>query len=571
MVKRLAVPIVILAAMLYCVPAFGAVAGTAHEQSIGDQGVCSACHIPHKALGARLWPQSMSGQEAVFGVVGSLCYYCHGTGGGAGLVNAVQIFAMDDTIGAFSHGRDVNQLPDPTGTMDTSLPYGGDSRFQCTTCHNVHDDTSKPFLQDDIDQLCARCHKLRQFVGGSDQAVQGAWGSGYYGTSNPGSHPMGTDVYGDSDSPANSPINITGAAVFTYAYGATSAHNLGGHLIDGATTPGSGAGVTCATCHSVHGVQTDADPPSGGTAPVANLLTIDQPTATGGFDNAQDGNGDPRNALCEGCHYTTATTIDASTGAAYGGSYRPNPGASAYTHPVDDLGASMEASVSAFPQYWPVSSSSATNVSPVPICESCHTPHPNANSNRANIVAASGTHILRAPEDDSLATYICFQCHDFTLGAGHHPSNVAMGRMGDSVIGNNDATLTCSDCHSGAHNWTTLGLGLDPQWEPAGNGRSRLSSVERVTAGASKECEDCHYNNNTIPCPTNNSTNGGGAVSHTWRTSTSYQDIGEGTHYLGTTTMDYALGSFGGSSFNATSDDWSGQGQANARWSRFDG
>ncbi|MBI5118244.1 hypothetical protein HZA56_17340, partial [Candidatus Poribacteria bacterium] len=46
---------------------------------------------------------------------------------------------------------------------------------------------------------------------------------------------------------------------------------------------------------------------------------------------------------------------------------------------------------------------------------------------------------------------------------------------------------------------------------------------------------------------------------------------GEGTHYLGTTTMDYALGSFGGSSFNATSDDWSGQGQANARWSRFDG
>ncbi len=581
MSKRLAVPILgvslALCVMMLCAaPAFGSVLGTAHDQAIGDQGTCSSCHIPHKALGARMWPLDMGGYSGAYGDVGALCYYCHGAGGGMVIADTVQNFVMSaGTDDDLTHGRDALMIPNGDAVDDT-LPHGGNNPFECTTCHNVHDDSNKPFLQDDIDVLCSRCHNNRLFVGGLPSQTQDAWGD-FYGADNPGSHPVGTDVWDDSDAPANSPIDMSGSAELTYVYDSgPTTHNLGGHLIDGVDNPASGNGITCVTCHAVHGVQLDSIYPLG-MAPVANLLTIDQPTANGG--SIKNGDGDPRNALCEACHGTDAgatATIDASTGVAYTGSLRVNPGSTIGTHPVDDLGAAGSASVGAFPAGWPVGSAAGTNVSPAPICESCHTPHPNANSGRASIFTASGTHILRGSEDDTSVDYVCTKCHTFAEGAGHHPSNVAMpeaGPIADSLIGNRDGTLTCGDCHeagSGAHNWAGAGVGLDPDWEPAGNGRG-LAADERVTAGASKECWDCHYKEGASDGPTANIDDDGSAVGHTWRTdSPSYQDIGSGTHFLGDTTMAYNLGNFGGA-FDATSDNWTGQGQANPRWSRFDG
>jgi nitrate/TMAO reductase-like tetraheme cytochrome c subunit len=185
------------------------------------------------------------------------------------------------------------------------------------------------------------------------------------------------------------------------------------------------------------------------------------------------------------------------------------------------------------------------------------------------MLASAGSHILRAAESDAdEATYLCLQCHDFDSdGAGHHPSNVPMGRMSSSLIGNQDPTLTCGDCHAaggGAHNWAGAGVGLDPQWVPAGNGRG-TRAVELNTASLSESCEDCHFGEDAMLTPlgpTNNSDDDGSLVTHTWGVdSPAYQDIGEGSHYLGATSMAYnstgALDLLG-------SDNWSGGG-----WSRF--
>ncbi|MBI5115453.1 hypothetical protein HZA56_03185, partial [Candidatus Poribacteria bacterium] len=437
---------------------------------------------------------------------------------------------------------------------------------------NVHDDTNRPFLRDDIDVLCARCHTERQFVNGVEQAVQGDWGSAYYGTGNPGSHPMGTDVYNDRDTPEDSPVNLTAAGVFTYSYGATGAYNLGGHLTDGGTTPGSGSGVTCVTCHAVHGVQPDSDPPAGGTPPVPNLLTIAQPTAGGAYGGSvYDGNGDPRNALCEGCHNEgTATTIDPATGLTYSGSYNPNPGAQGYTHPCDDLGASGSAGVAAFPTDWPEGSSPGANVDPGPICETCHTPHPNHNEPyRPTILSASGSPILRA-------TDVCGQCHGGGAGS-HHPAGVSMGSLSDSAIENGDGILNCGDCHGGAqqsaHNWQQPGsFNLDPDWEPnttggtnySDNGRTYEETTnKRFVPGSSKECADCHLSASPNPAP---------YAHHATGSETEYgeyQDTGTASHYLGDTNagaLNYANGNCpDGTAFNATTMDWPGGG-----WSRFD-
>ena len=570
MLKRTLLTIAVVAALMFSAPAFAAISGTAHEQAIGDQGDCSSCHIPHKALGASLWPVSMDSFADDFGVVGSLCYYCHGISGGANLPYAVQILIMDTTIGEFSHGRDPDRLTSPNDSVDGSLPYGDESPFQCTTCHEVHDDSNRPFLQDDIDVLCARCHDERQFVGGTAGPRQGDWGDAY-GLQNPGSHPMGTDVYDDID--LNSPVDIADAGVFNIPYGVSESYNLGGHLIDGGVNPGDGAGMTCVTCHAVHGSQLDYDPPGPGTRASRNLLVIPQPTEGGPYDgDVYNGAGDPNNALCEACHTgSEQQAIDGGTGAVYTGQYNVNPGFTQYTHPVDDLGSADFLPTRISPTDWPLGSSPGPNAGYSLICESCHTPHPAANIDRPTILVASGTHILRASEDPSDPLYICNQCHDFAGDeAGCHPANVPMGRMFDADIGNNDDILTCNDCHfTEAHNWTGLDIGLDPDWEPPGNGRG-VEAEERVSVDTSKECEDCHHSDNTLPGPTNNTADDSSPVTHTWRESDSYQDIGEATHYIGSSEMDYSLGLFNGGAFDATTDYWTGQGQPNPRWSRFD-
>lgn len=562
--KLFGVGLLAVAGIFAANPGQAAITGTPHEvPSLATQGACSACHIPHKAAGKRLWPSNMAAGETLErGEVGSLCGYCHDPDSGV-VPSAKTFFPFKDKppIGALTHGIDKTIAPDGEADLDQTLPYIATAAMQCTSCHNVHDNTNVPFLQRDIDVLCASCHPYRQFVGGVEQATPaGAWGA-YYGSTtnadhangNPGSHPVGTDVWTDSSthqyggaSTNDSPINIAQINVFQYDASGATRWSLGPHTINGAAALAAGTGMGCVTCHMVHG--RDSQDHLTQASPVEDLLVVNQGSA-GGHGN---GEGMANNALCELCHRGTAV----APGYAAGAGIFANPGATSYTHPVDDYYPGADANVTAIPAGWPLGVGGVLD--PAIICESCHIPHPLAamdgDNNQTDPVVATNTHILRNADLD-----ICADCHTAAV-PDHHP--IGAGLMDgtlfdDDVIGDADNDMECSDCHNGAgaHNWSSVGaVGLDPDWEPTDNGRATDTEAARFNVVASKECQDCHNADNRMS-PTRGADTG------------EYQGTqGDASHYLG----DFASGTwahFGGNLGGSfVTEPWPSTG-----WSRFGG
>ena len=547
--------------------AWAAVGGTAHDMTIvqdtlADFGVCSACHIPHKAAGARLWPTDMSGAPAARGTVGALCSYCHDPATGV-VVAARTAYPFVDQF-ATTHGMTKAGAPDGAADLDANLPYiPGTVAMQCTSCHNVHDTTAADaFLQDDIDVICARCHPGRQFVGGAASTAQGAWGA-YYGydpaatNGNPGSHPVGTDVFGDGSqhditgdgtADPDSPIVTTAIGVADYlATAATpTTYNLGPKLIDGGTTWQAGNGIGCVTCHAPHGIDSDDHATQAG--PFSDVLATNQ-SEMGGHAN---GNTDPNNTLCEACHRGGITGF-AST-------YFPNPGATGYSHPVDDYYLLADAGVAGVPAGWPVGDGAENPGGPDIICESCHMPHPLAATDADNLqpdpLVATNTHILRG--DD---TGICDACHTGTV-PDHHPVGAGLmdGTLFDSTrIGDGDTDMDCADCHNGqgAHNWTAAGaVGLDEDWVPWDNARAADTAAggPNYIPDTSTECINCHTANGRFS-PTRPNVAG------------EYQDAGDASHFLGGIDLSgWAIGGTAATTTNFTTASWASTG-----WSRMAG
>lgn len=619
---------VILAAslVLAAVPAL-AVLPPAHQAGNNAyyvSGDCASCHIPHKAPAVRRGFPINPSATATYGYIGAFCMErCHlnvsgGTGDGGDLIYADTTGSVANNIaggaaGALvgSHGLNLYASGGnaPYGTIvASSLPYGADGDadpMECTTCHNVHSDaadSSRALLQLDMDLLCIACHVSRVPAGFTD-----TWGT-VLGSTNPGSHPVGTDVNDDSDAQANSGIRVGiptayGSTAFDMAYvpaaNPDTQHHLGGHLWNGAIGTDASSPLSCVTCHQVHGRQNDpgdVQPPTTAANVSEDLLVIQQ-SAMGTAEPDIHANGgrsaDTNNALCEGCHtHDGATTSDW------------NPGATSYSHPVDDMATSLNmGTIAAFDVAgstveWPFGTASGTaNIGMGAdvagggfrvLCESCHTPHP-----AANVAPASGktagslysgvpqnnTHILRRTE-----TQLCSACH-INTPPGHHPANVAeapSANFGDAVIdGDADAILNCGDCHrnAGAHNWGFNHFpGLVAAWEPnnlpssgwgdlvSDNGRSLYEASDYgtttsqtpgtdqlINASASKECFDCH---------TKGRNPGSGDFSPTYgaksRSNARYQNFGDGTHFLGsfaTTYLDSGL-YLGTDPFNAETGDW---------------
>jgi predicted CXXCH cytochrome family protein len=550
---RLILLVVALATVLTAGSAFAAgVIGTPHDVSsyiIGSAGACSVCHVPHKSVGARLWAADMDTSGTPTGVVGPLCSSCHELAGGyTTLVNANA--ASYTVYNAAAHGLFANSgyvmeggtkddINDYGGAANPALPYtlAADrisNQIQCTSCHNVHDNAeARPFLRQNIRDLCIQCHGDRYSNDGVNLVANGAlttWGGGY-GPYNIGSHPVGTDVTGEMETNSSlydSPITawtdppfdgITGSLMQLFdntssdgddadwgGAGNQGRWNLGLHTATSADiAPGNGqdGGVVCVSCHAIHGVQADntAEDGAGGVqvVPTTNLLARIQSEAAAALGSSvANGDGDGRNNLCEICHCDSTWDGSAFTmndGSAYTGPNRPNPGEETYSHPMDDAVAVYTA-VNSFPSDWPKGENSGTPnaADPNPICESCHVPHPARAllNNRPDVIdpvntwnGATGTpgagqYILR-----SSATGICSECH---LGSVefHHPIGTMVnvvtvstpwstGLAGsDDKIGDTDGVLTCGDCHSlpGAHNWTgPKQIGMDPDWVPYNNGR----------------------------------------------------------------------------------------------------
>lgn len=554
---------------------------------VTGQGDCSYCHIPHKAQGSqRLFvvePTTVA--QGMYGYIGAMCAeYCHDKlatlprayAGNTALNGPPGGNTTPDPTSAPAHGLNLVTTVMPANTIvAASLPYGNDGRgrnsqnvvgsFECTTCHDPHKnapgppvDASEALLRVEIDEICTVCH-LERGLGA------GAW-AGYgdtnaQGTTLNASHPVGTNVTGDNDGTPNSNIfigmaNAAGGTVFDAPYGGSSAHNLGGHLIDGVAKDGADNGpVTCATCHAVHGLQADSGDETASPAPSGpfeDLLAIQQgfqgtSESIGTGLNANGGNNVMQsNGLCAGCHgYTTAAINDY------------NPGATAFSHPANGTPATNNMGAITEPGLgWPygLNTDVVPNLDLAVICESCHKPHG----------ATTNSHILRADELE-----ICSLCHT-SAPANHHPAGVVMcAPMADADIdGGIVGTLECADCHNGngAHNWLGAGeVGLNPNWEPTNNARGAADVVGQIATNLGKECMDCHLGGlvqNSPTCRNGNAPTNGGVDT--------LENRGDGSHYIGDTTdAILALGDRSGVAFNPTTDLWNATGYS--RWSTASG
>jgi predicted CXXCH cytochrome family protein len=627
MFKKLLFACVVLVLAVGTVPALAGISGTSHELPLTATGggACATCHLPHGAVqGARLWVKMPVGTiPNTAGSVGMLCAYCHLFNQSGATGPNVEQDAPSSTwvYNANSHGlkmgkggavnlpRSYNAIPNTS----SGFPYidaGTDQLFECTTCHDVHNDGvpsnangHRPFLRASINVLCTGCHDNRMYISGTAKndlaGTGGQWGLSNVGLGNPGSHPVGNDITGNF-SGGNSPIQVYRHMKIPYN---TSANQwaIGGHLTNGA---GDG-GVTCVTCHAVHGVRGDYHFAASGVAtseshqPYVNFLNVQQSSYTPDADGRSVASGGNATAslqhdrLCEACHVGAA--IDAGYAAGTLTSfYNPNPGGTPYTHPVDNMNAVYYTWVNAFPAQWPIGYYTGKS-SPNVICESCHVAHPAANTDTAGSPGTVRADLSGVTHSDYIlrgtAADVCQKCHTAALSLRHHPTGVTYQR--NNVVYLNQGasgadTLECGTCHSGAgaHNWVggRSNAGLNANWKPYNNGRYATATSDRYNFKMSITCMDCHYglSGTDLQNPSD-----GGALNTNYsgstnETTTTYANLGRGTHALGRLGQGGAVGirisktskaaywgCFGAVMSNPETATWTAAFGGNGGWSRF--
>jgi len=491
--------------------------GTAHMFEYGSvEPVFSECgSLCHSFLGmekgyteAQIEWLEASEAEGLMGAVTALCATCHRSDGAHGATMSSAV-SDDNVYHPNSHGQKMALVNPPTSTdingsglqkLNTS-----DGIFECNTCHESHSDAFRPFLVEEITTICAKCHQKRNFVNGVEQsgpsASSGNWGlNKFTGLSNPGSHPVGKDIAGERTDGALVEINC----FFRIELAPEPLlWSLGPHL-----TNGYYGGVTCLTCHAVHGVDLDMDAYGDmviSTPPEPSFLAIPQSEGTvTGYDRPVANGSGGSNILCEACHGLDRNPPTTPQGTSWSDeSHNVNPGKlNSFSHPVDSYPSLLDMGVTSFPDGWPEGDSALAGdgVSPTLICETCHTPHPAAaiNSGRTDVLIGAGEFILRAPISAKKGEAIlCDQCHMSAID-GHHPIERTYNSLGvfylKSSSANSNDVLTCSTCHNSAHGWNQPGLvGLDPNWVPFDNGRSEIQEEDMFNLDMSKTCMDCHY------------------------------------------------------------------------------
>lgn len=382
---------------------------------------CKICHDTASGTPALVGyspPQCdpLSGWGSKF--LSHLCYCCHDSS--SGIAHDMSANAFDD---AHNHGYIARNLPEypngqpQPGMTGSGLPYVTSESLECTSCHNVHEVSNRPFNQRTSYQaLCDACHSGRVNNDPTTRTTVSAVGGRNYST-HPTNQPLG-------DQGRAHLFDLAGiAANLKVPTGAPGEGNyaLGGHL----NGPGGDTGnIDCQTCHAVHG------PTQGSTEGVAGYLAISNATPTAVAT--------PFN-LCEGCHFGGATGEPVGSG----------PAAPNTDHPIDNRGGSDFYPLGvALPAVWLNGGPNkdrgpeafSTQITPgTPVCSSCHDVHG----------GIAGTPLLRGPNtavgpDDFSFSYgtWCFVCHTLAQvipNARHNPdSNRSAAQL-----------LRCGDCHGG--------------------------------------------------------------------------------------------------------------------------
>lgn len=553
-------------------PAMASVSGTPHDfTGSGGFGLCQVCHVPHAASSTtnkRLWRTNVTittGASWDQSVVGDLCAQtCHNSAPNVSTANSQGTTAhnvVPTVYAASSHGRtwatlknthtpgaDQN-IGDKVATASQGRPYYNQTYMECTSCHNPHDDSLRPFLrkvagETTISQVCGGCHNRY---------------STSNGTTNIGLNNKGPQAPSDTtDTNSMHPVDIslsdlsgnneaaTGAATQFHEPPAaletvvpdTKAWVLGGKFQIAGGGPVAAVGamvgnnayqIGCQTCHSIH-------------APAASTGDNSQSLYLLAIDNEPSG-ANAGAPLCEGCH-----------GGGYNGTTNGQFVAAPYTatdangkqlddHPIDavvDGAPKLEAwgsttryerVPSGAPSVWPFVNS-GTYVPTVNaanfgsqhigriICTSCHSAH-NANGGTSlNRLNGAGT---------SPATGWCFSCHtNNDMVPGNHHSTTYQestntgGNWSSTSTPAGASKIQCTDCHGAAASAPTAHAGFFSL---------------KMANDSSQLCVSCHGDstNGLQQDPVRGVINYGSTVPNGHLSAISGQTAGtEKTHYIGT-------------------------------------
>ncbi|PIQ89521.1 MAG: hypothetical protein COV72_02540 [Candidatus Omnitrophica bacterium CG11_big_fil_rev_8_21_14_0_20_42_13] len=358
---------VLLAGFIFVVAAYGtAVAGVANtdhdmyaEGKGTDPNVCGYCHIPHNAVGNKIWSDWGNEAQLTSGPsspIGNMCYTCHdGTATNAGQTTVFNTALQQHKVG---------------GTAD------------CNSCHTVHDNTNGKFVgivatqsaNTEFATYCETCHDATQYPG--------------------------AEIHGDHIAGSEHPYKDTGALLDTSCNACHQMHGAVNYTTGSLTNPILKADNTdsafCAGCHPAKIQAT-----SGANKHPANLTSggawgkvdcqachdVHQPNDPGRPFVLLDDNVD--SAYCLSCHDASSTTNGPKIGAnshPVGVGFSVTP-----TDPtLTPAGDAIDDNNTGGPDY-PGNSSSI-------VCESCHSIHSKGvAAPLLRITAGAGT--------------LCINCH----------------------------------------------------------------------------------------------------------------------------------------------------------------
>lgn len=482
---------------------FSAVAGASlgpHDRTtVGTEagGACAYCHNNTAAEALRGFKSGAVPVNSGWGTrpIAILCYKCHL--GNLGANNVIDLVYDNLSANPSTHGFDASAVgkalavdgvaPD-AGISASNLPYTDAPLLDCTSCHNVHDSSSAPFLRTGkINDLCVSCHLGRDAVGHNNSGSDGV---------NASTHPVRMAIQ-DGTGTAGTIVHTPGALLASINY-----RDVNGVWVLGAKTWLEGASevMGCPTCHEVHNSHKNED-----------YLFVNNQVSNGADPLINNGAG-AGSALCEACHSPDDVTGYTSVLA---GS----------DHPINDQWRGIKTNIFyprivMLPINWKNNKLDITS-GPAPFvnngpdgysalgidtdgiatnnggphCSSCHDVHG----------GRPATSLLQAP-DNAPPGGFCFECHAFSniIPYYHH-----------SVQGNYlNSVLVCGDCHGdGSGTWNAHG----------GFAQFRVAVAE----GDSNLCIDCH----TSTDPTT-LTPASGFAQNNWPAHHG-EDRGGGSHYLG--------------------------------------
>ncbi len=472
-------------------------------KTVAEAGICSACHLPHKAA------RKMSGQGDF---TAQLCMSCHSKGQVAEKVNligtthplSVYPFAKrqtDSVLATISVNKEELRLPlyDRYGVRDKN------GKMTCSTCHETHqslpdvpdgqqaqsESATKSLLRKSSPQICRECHRDKFLIANTKHnlgktapqeknvlnqtpAESGLCGSCHL-VHGPQKNFLWARPAGSTDRQTGAPSlcischNETGIAQKKVNKGTNHPTNIlpaekgltpALPLFDPNGKISASGAITCQTCHDPHSwLAGSSDIQSAkNNAEVMKRFTSFLRKSS------------PR--ICEECH---------------GDKFQ-------IARSEHDLGKSAPDGKNILNQT-PAESG---------LCGSCHLVH---NAQKSFLWARK----ISDPSDDGVVPALCIGCHSAegsapkkTLQGYSHPINIAPAEKAvnttlplfDKAGKPLDAGLmTCPTCHD-PHRWTPAAESLKDHFKVEGNAQNSFLRI--ANSPAPRLCDNCHADQGAV-------------------------------------------------------------------------